>query len=152
MKPTTYPKMMPPMWTLIGVLLMLSLHFMFSITQVVPTFWRLLGLFPIVLGLALSYAAERQFRQIGTTVHPSGETSKLVTNGLYRFSRNPMYLGMALVLLGVAFLLGSLTPFGVIPLFLWWISSQFIPREEHTLSTQFGNDWLEYKAQVRRWI
>ena len=75
-----------------------------------------------------------------------------MTDGLYRFSRNPMYLGMALVLVGVAILLGSLTPFGVVAFFVGWIHIQFIRREEEMLSTQFGQDWLEYKAQVRCWI
>jgi protein-S-isoprenylcysteine O-methyltransferase Ste14 len=149
---TTYPKVMPPMGMLGGILLMLILHFVFPIIQIVPTFWKLLGFLPLMLGLALSFAAERQFRQVGTTVHPSGETSQLVTDGYYRYSRNPMYLGMGLTLLGVALLLGSLMPFGVIALFTWWIKTQFIRREEDMLATQFGNDWLEYKARVRRWI
>jgi len=105
-----------------------------------------------VLGVAISYAAERQFIQMGTTVHPSGVTNQLVTEGFYHYSRNPMYLGMVLALLGVALLLSSLTPFGVIPPFTWWIRSQFIRREEQRLATQFGQDWLEYKAQVRGWI
>jgi protein-S-isoprenylcysteine O-methyltransferase Ste14 len=140
------------MWTFIGVLLMLILHFVFPIVQIVPAFGRLIGLLPLGVGLALSFMAERQFVQVGTTVHPTGVTSQLVTDGFYRFSRNPMYLGMVLALLGVALLLGSLMPFGVILLFLWWIGSQFIRREEDMLATQFGNDWLEYKARVRRWI
>ena len=140
------------MWTLIGVLLMLALHFVFPIMQIVPALGRLIGLLPLGIGLALSFVAERQFVQVGTTVRPMGVTSQLVTDGIYRYTRNPMYLGMVLALLGVAMLLGSLTPFGVIPLFMWWISSQFIRREEAKLATQFGQDWLEYKARVRRWI
>ena len=59
---------------------------------------------------------------------------------------------MALVLVGVALLLGSLAAFGVIALFVGWIYIQFIRREEQMMSTQFGQDWLEYKADVRRWI
>ena len=140
------------MWTLIGVLLMLALHFMFPIVQIVPAFGRLIGLLPLGAGLVISFMAERQFIQVGTSVNPTGATNQLVTDGFYRYSRNPMYLGMALALVGVALLLGSLTPFGVIPLFQWWISTQFIRREEQRLATQFGQDWLEYKARVRRWI
>jgi protein-S-isoprenylcysteine O-methyltransferase Ste14 len=137
---------------LIGVLLMLILHFGFPGWQIVPTFGRLIGLLPLAIGLAISYAAERQFIQVGTTVHPSGETCQLVTDGIYHYSRNPMYLGMTLTLLGVAMLLGTLTPLVVIPLFIGWIKRQFIRQEEQMLATQFGEDWLEYKAQVRRWI
>lgn len=131
---------------------MLGFHFLFPITQIVPGLWRFLGLLPLGLGLAISYAAENQFQQAGTTVNPFKESSRLVTDGWYRFSRNSMYLGMALVLVGVGLLLGSLTPFGVIVIFVGWIDIQFIRREEKMLSTQFEQDWLEYKARVRRWI
>jgi protein-S-isoprenylcysteine O-methyltransferase Ste14 len=149
---TSYPKIMPPTVLLVAVLLMLGLHFLLPVTQIVPGIWRLQGLLPLCLGLAISFASEKQFHQAGTTVHPFKESSRLVTDGLYRFSRNPMYLGMALILVGVALLLGSLTPFGVVAIFVGWIQFQFIRREEQMLYTQFGQDWLEYRARVRRWI
>ena len=57
-----------------------------------------------------------------------------------------------LVLLGIALLLGSLVTFIVVAVFIGWIDIQFIRREEEMMSTQFGQDWLEYKARVRRWI
>lgn len=151
-KTTTYLKVLPPTYLLVAVLLMLVLHFVLPIIQAVPGLWRLSGLLPLIAGIAISYLAERQFLRAGTTVRPFQESKAFVTDGLYRFSRNPMYLGMVLVLLGVALLLGSLTPFGLIPLFIWWTGNQFIRREERMLATQFGQDWLEYKAQVRRWI
>ena len=151
-KAITIPKIMPPLGLLIAVLSMLGLHFLSPGTQVLPGFWPLLGLVPLGLGLVLSYAAENQFRQAGTTVQPFEESNQLVMDGLYRYSRNPMYLGMALILFGVALLLGSLTPFGVIGLFVIWIHFQFIRHEERMLFTQFGQDWLEYKAKVRCWI
>ena len=147
-----YSKLLPPTIVLIAVLLILALHFILPVTQIVPGFWRLLGLLPLGLGLWISFAAEKQFRQAGTTVQPFEESTDLVTNGWYRFSRNPMYLGMALILLGAAILFGSLAPFGVLLLFVVWIDTQFIRREEQMLSTQFGQDWLEYNAYVRRWL
>ncbi len=147
-----YPKILPPTALLVVVLLMVALNFLFPLMHIVPGFWRLLGILPLGLGLAISYAAENQFRQVDTTVNPFKESSQLVTDGLYRFSRNPMYLGMALILVGSAFLLGSLMPFSMIALFVGWIHIQFIRHEEEMLSTQFGQDWLEYKVRVRRWI
>ena len=147
-----YPKILPPTYLLGSILLMLGLHFLFPISQLMSGLWRLIGILPLVLGIVISYAAEKQFHKVGTTVHPFEDSSQLVTDGLFRFSRNPMYLGMVLILLGVAFLLGSLTPFGVVPLFWLWIDIQFIRREEQMLDTHFGRDWLEYKTQVRRWI
>jgi protein-S-isoprenylcysteine O-methyltransferase Ste14 len=151
-KTTSFPKILPPTLLFVAVLLMIALHLLFPIMQVVPVFWRLLGVLPLGLGLAISYMAEKQFHQAGTTVQPSEVSSCLVTDGLYRFSRNPMYLGMVLILLGVAFLLGSLTPVWVIVFFAGWIHIQFICHEEEMLLTQFGQDWLEYKARVRPWI
>jgi protein-S-isoprenylcysteine O-methyltransferase Ste14 len=147
-----YSKTLPPTLLLVAVILMLGLHFLFPIMQMVPGFWPLLGLIPLGFGIFISYAAENQFHQAGTTIQPFEESSRLVTDGWYRFSRNPMYLGMAFVLFGVALLFGSLTPFGVIVIFVGWIDIQFIRREEEMLSTQFGPDWLEYRARVRRWI
>lgn len=151
-KTISFPKILPPTLLLAALLLMIALHLLFPIMQVVPVFWRLLGIFPLGLGLVVSYKAEKQFHQAGTTVQPFEGSSCLVTEGLYRFSRNPMYLGMVLILLGVALLLGSLTPLWVIAFFIGWIHIRFIRHEEEMLFAQFGLDWLEYKARVRRWI
>lgn len=148
----TYPKILPPTGMLAALLLMLALHFVFPVWQDPPVVYRLLGFIPLGLGIYTSYAAEKAFHRFGTAVHPFHESSTLVTDGLFGFSRNPMYLGMVTVLLGAALLLGSLTPFGIIPIFTGWIEAQFIRREEAMLATQFGQDWLEYKASVRRWI
>ena len=148
----SYPKILPPTGLLIAILLALGLHFVVPTALIVPGAWRLLGILPVILGVVISYAAEKQFHQAGTTVQPFKESSQLVTQGLYRFSRNPMYLGMALVLLGVALLLCSLISFLVVIIFAGWIHFQFIRYEEQMLAPQFGQDWLEYKESVRRWI
>jgi protein-S-isoprenylcysteine O-methyltransferase Ste14 len=151
-KMNSNPKILPPTGMLIAVLLILALHFLFPITPFMPGFWQLLGLFPLVLGLAISYAAENQFRRVDTTVQPFDESSRLVTDGLYRFSRNPMYLGMTLVLFGIAILMGSLVPLVVVAFFIGWIQICFVRKEEAMMLTQFGQDWLEYKSSVRRWF
>ncbi len=72
--------------------------------------------------------------------------------GVFRLSRNPIYLGYVLLLVGVAFLLGRLTPFFVIPFFIVLIERLFIPMEEKMLTAKFGQSYLEYQEQVRRWI
>ena len=151
-KAITYPKILPPTLLLVSLMLMFGLHFLFPAVQMLPALGNLAGLFPFGLGILINIVADRQFKQAKTTVKPFEESNELVTTGLYRFSRNPMYLGMVLILLGLAILLGSLTPFSVLTVFVWWIDVQFIRHEEQMLATQFGQDWLEYKAQVRRWI
>jgi protein-S-isoprenylcysteine O-methyltransferase Ste14 len=131
---------------------MLGLHFIFPVFEVISVPWNLLGLLPLAVGVVIDYNADALFKRARTTVQPFRESSVLVTRGPFRISRNPMYLGFVLFLLGVAFLLGSLTPFGVIPMFISWIQIQFICVEEQMLAEQFGQDWLEYKAKVRRLV
>ena len=88
----------------------------------------------------------------GTTLHPFGEPTALVTDGPYRFSRNPLYLSLALLLLGAAVYLGSLTPFVVVPAFVWAINASFIRPEEAKLAAAFGDAYRDYCRRVRRWL
>lgn len=92
------------------------------------------------------------FKLAGTTIKPFQESKTLVTTGIFRFSRNPMYLGFALILVGAAILLGSLTPFFVIPVFVILTEKQFIISEEIMLERTFGTAFLDYKRRVRRWL
>jgi steroid 5-alpha reductase family enzyme len=92
------------------------------------------------------------FRDAKTTVRPFQESAALVTDGAYRISRHPMYLGFVLILLGPAVLLGSLTPFFVVPIFAVVMDRVFIVVEERMLAEEFGQAWLSYKAKVRRWV
>lgn len=89
-----------------------------------------------------------------TTVNPLSpkNTTDLVITGLYRISRNPMYVGMLLMLLGYAVWLGSLTSFLVVPLFYFLITKMQIKPEEVILEKNFGQEYLNYKNSVRRWL
>jgi protein-S-isoprenylcysteine O-methyltransferase Ste14 len=78
--------------------------------------------------------------------------SALVTSGLYRFTRNPMYLGFILILIGTAILLGSLTPFFVVPAFWLLLDRLFINLEEQNLALKFVARWEMYKSRTRRWL
>ena len=151
-KTISQPKIFPPTLLFLAMMLMSGLHFLFPFAQVLLIWGRLIGLLPLVVGISINILADNQFKRANTTVRPFEESDWLVTTGLYHYSRNPMYLGMVLILFGVALLLGSLTPFGVLLLFFGYVDLQFVRREEQMLATQFGQDWLEYKARVRRWI
>ncbi|MGD8933335.1 MAG: isoprenylcysteine carboxylmethyltransferase family protein, partial [Gammaproteobacteria bacterium] len=72
--------------------------------------------------------------------------------GVYRLSRHPMYLGMIFILTGVALLLGSLSPYIIIPIFAFLMDSTFISTEESMLDTRFDDEWRKYKSTVRRWL
>ena len=75
-----------------------------------------------------------------------------MTEGPFRYSRNPMYLGFVLVLAGIGILLGSLTPLFVIPAFAALMDRQFIQMEEQMLRAAFGAKWQDYASRTRRWL
>jgi protein-S-isoprenylcysteine O-methyltransferase Ste14 len=152
MNKTPHNKLLPPTILLITLLLMLGLHFLFPVFRIIPALWNLLGLLPVTVGIAINYLADESFKRARTTVNPFLQPNTLVTSGVFEISRNPMYLGFVLILIGVAILLGSLTPFGVIPLFVWLITVRFIHIEEKNLAANFGLEWSAYKVKVRRWL
>ena len=77
---------------------------------------------------------------------------RAMTDGPYRLTRNPIYVGMVLVLAGVALLLGGIAEWFVLPVFIWLIARNVIPVEESMLEERFGQEYQEYRARVRRWI
>ena len=107
-----------------------------------------------VTGLLCILVSAWRFKSADTTVNPMrpSETKTLVTKGLYRFSRNPMYFGMLLLLVGWAILLFTLTSWLGIPLFIWYMNQFQIKPEEAILQKTFGEGYQKYMAQVRRWI
>ena len=145
-------KILPPTYLLISILVMVDLGLVFPIPRVIPPFWNLLGLLPVAFGVLLNLVADRAFQQAHTTVKPFFQSSSLVTEGAYQVSRNPMYLGFALVLIGIAILLRSLAPYLVIALFVLVIDRVFIRVAEQMLADQFGGKWEAYRKQTRRWI
>jgi protein-S-isoprenylcysteine O-methyltransferase Ste14 len=142
----------PPSYMLVGVLSMLVLHYLFPIVALIPKPWILLGVFPMALGIWINLIADKQFKEAQTAIKSFGDPSILIIKGVYRFSRNPMYLGMAMVLFGVAFFLGSLTPLVIVPIFIWLVNEIFIKFEERKLEEEFGQAFFEYASRVRRWI
>ena len=142
----------PPVYFLVALGVMALLH---AAVPVLPLFvapYRCAGIVVIALALGLAAWGALLFRRAGTGIVPFSPATALVTRGPYRFTRNPMYLGMAGTLLGAAILLGSLTPFVVIPAFMAVIAERFIAREEAMLEQAFGAAYLDYKARVRRWL
>ncbi len=108
----------------------------------------------LALGLLLNLLPKWTFGRVRTTVNPlrPASTTVLVTGGLYRYSRNPMYLGQALVLLGALLLLRNALPLLVVPLFVAWITRLQIVPEERVLAARFGARYEAFRSQVRRWL
>lgn len=145
-------RILPPTWLLIAILSMVALHLALPLAVVIPPFWNLLGFLPLALGIALNLQADRLFHRQATTVNPFGQPTALLTSGPFRFSRNPMYLGFVLILLGIAFLLRTLTPYLVILFFFLLIHNAYIRFEERSLADRFGSAWEAYRRSTRRWI
>lgn len=102
--------------------------------------------------LALDGSAMARFRRAGTPVIPFQPSTALVVDGPYRISRNPIYLGMAALYVGLAFLLGIMWALLLLPFVLIAVDRLVIAREEPYLERRFGQDYVEYKKRVRRWV
>ena len=155
-RPTPPPagqgKILPPAWFFAAILVQLFGHFVVPIAQIVHWPWDLLGAALIFAGFGITVYADSQFKRVNTPVHPYEKPMTLVTDGVFSFTRNPMYLGLAVALLGIAMVLGTVTPFLVPPLFVWLITVRFIAREEANLAAQFGETYHAYARRVRRWL
>lgn len=115
---------------------------------------RSAGILLIAIGLGISLGGVLTFRRARTTINPTrpGSASALVCSGIYGFSRNPMYLGVLLILVGWAVLLSNpLAAIGPIAFVLYMNRFQIAP-EEKALSSLFGAEFAAYKARVRRWL
>ena len=113
-----------------------------------------LGLFLLLLGIGIAISGVLEFRLSSTTVDPRypDKTSSLVDTGVYRFTRNPMYLGMLLSLLSIVVYFGSLISILWCLSFILYMNQFQIKPEEKMLKEIFGSDYLDYLQRVRRWI
>ena len=145
-------KIMPTTYLLIAILAVIAIHFLFPAAMIIPPVWNLIGIVPLGLGVGINLVADGAFHKVNTTVRPFEESSALVTDGVFKISRNPMYLGFVLVLIGVAVLLRSLSPYVVILAFVILIQVMFITVEEQMLAEKFGPGWQEYRRRTRRWL
>lgn len=116
--------------------------------------WTRLAGLPLAAGIALGAAALMKFRQARTSVNPVdlSKTSRLVSDGIFRITRNPMYLGLTLLLSGWAVWLGAASPWLIPPLFVIVITIVQIIPEEQMLGRLFGEQYLAYQRRVARWI
>ncbi len=147
-------KIPPPVVTLVGALILVAVdRFVPDFSYDYPGSWFIGGAI-MLAGGAIDLLAAGLFRSKGTTVNPIKveNATKLVTTGLFALSRNPMYLGMAMFLLGLGIGLGThVTPVVVVAFVIWMNTSQ-IAREEKAMEDLFGEEYRAYRAKVRRWI
>ena len=144
-------KIPPPIVTLIFIFLIA-----FSNRIVEPfsfEFQMPLGVVIIICGLAVLILAVRVFKQLETTINPMQplQASKLATTGPFKFTRNPMYLGMSIMLIGFGVIFGAKLTVCLLALFVLYITFFQIMPEERAMEQKF-DDWEDYSAKVRRWL
>lgn len=142
----------PPLVALITILLLLGSAYVWPGLSLGGS-W-IAGLVLVLLGLALTISSARRFHRAGTTLNPIdvAQASALVTSGSFRYSRNPMYLGMAVVITGTGIWTGHAALLILLPAFILWINRFQIAPEEAAMHQKFGQDYADYCARVRRWI
>ncbi|HMB46120.1 MAG TPA: isoprenylcysteine carboxylmethyltransferase family protein [Candidatus Methanoperedens sp.] len=136
------------------ILLILSiwLNFIFPIRAILYAPYTYFGIIIICFGIAIGLWSRSLFLKSKTTLSPFESPTSLVTSGPFHISRNPIYLGMTAILLGIAIFLGTLVTFTFPALFMMIIETLFIPDEERKLEKIFGEQYKEYKNKVRQWI
>jgi protein-S-isoprenylcysteine O-methyltransferase Ste14 len=106
----------------------------------------------IALGLGVMLWAIWTFTRARTSVLPFRPATAMVTSGPYRLSRNPMYVGLTLLYVGLSLLTGMAWPLVMLPVALWALTALVIRREERYLGAEFAAEYDAYRARVRRWL
>ncbi len=146
------PRLTPNACLVILIALSLALHFYFPVAEVIHFPATMVGVFVSVAGFVVSTAANVSLLKHRTTTKPFEKPSELIETGIFRYSRNPVYLGMLLVLTGIDVYLGSLTALAVPLVFFLILNTTIIPFEEQKLQEVFDERYTAYKKSVRRWI
>ena len=142
----------PPAYFLVLLLISIALGVFLPVVKILHLPYTYVGIAPIAIGVVLNLWADPLFKKNKTPVKPHLKPTALMTSGVFQFTRNPMYLGMTLILFGVSICVGSLTAF-VSPVAFFFISERrFILPEEAVMENLFGEKYLEYKRRVRRWV
>ena len=145
-------KTIPPVYFLAALLLMAVLAHLMPIAHLIYVPVRLCGGVIILTGLAITTTGAWTFKHVNTPIRPFEQATTLVITGIYRYTRNPMYFGMLIMLVGYWIALGKLSPVFVIPIFFFVLLEGFVKQEEEFLEKIFGDKYLGYKSSVRRWV
>ena len=142
----------PPLLFVLPIIAALALEWVVPTSFLHGAFRWILGAIFFLAGVALNIAGFVTQKRAGTDSIPFNPSTRIVAHGLYRFSRNPMYLGFALCTFGLAILVNSAWVLLAVPIGLILIDRIVIVREERYLEHKFGEEYLNYKRHVRRWI
>ena len=143
-------KIFPPTHFYIYLIISILLHYALPLKQIINYPFYLIGFLLFMIGAGLNVWADQLLKKYKTTVKPNEKPTALIETGAFKISRHPMYLGMALILLGAGFILGSITSFIGVVLFVTAMEIAFIPKEEKNLQEEFGERFENYRKKVRR--
>ena len=145
-------KILPPQLFYISIVLMVLLHFLVPLKILLSFPVTLIGIVSLVVGAMMAIREKKRFAKVKTNIKTFDKPDKLLTDGLYKYSRNPMYLGFVIALLGVWLLLGSLSPLLIVLIFIFITNTVYISFEEKMMEDTFGELYFAYKNKTRRWI
>lgn len=145
-------KILPPGYLLISLTLMILTYWLVPGVVIAPGPVRMFGVVFVVLGILLNIASKKAMKKAQTPVSPFAKTTSLITGGVYSLTRNPMYLGLVLLLVGVSILMGNLLPMIITLLFALIMHNRFVKMEEEKLAAQFKEEWYDYRKSTRRWL
>ena len=145
-------KIRPPFIAISYLLIAFGLDLLFPTKKIIIFPNNLIGVLIIVGGISLVVSAAILFKKEGTPKNPFKKPTVMISSGPYKFTRNPMYVGVTLVSLGISVLIGTYIMFLAPLAFLLTINFTFIPREEKIMENLFGQKYLDYKKKVRRWL
>jgi protein-S-isoprenylcysteine O-methyltransferase Ste14 len=145
-------KILPPTYFALCLVIAVVLHFLIPIKQIIIYPLNFLGFLFFIIGGILNIWTDQLFKKYKTTVKPDEKPSSFIQTGPFKISRNPMYLGMAILLAGAGFILGSIISFTGALLFIAAMEIAFIPGEENRLREKFGEEFNTYRKKVRRWL
>jgi len=144
-------KDIPPTYFLIAVIMAAIPHFFLAQYNIILFPFNWLGLVPLFLGFLLIAQARNELEKFSTP-HNFSPSTILVQSGVFNFSRNPMYLGMILTLVGITILFQNPLSLLAPAFFFLVIALKFIPFEEKKMAAEIGEPYLQYKQNVRRWL
>lgn len=146
------PRIIPPLYFLAGLIIMILLNSFAPIGRWLYYPSKYIGIIFIVAGVFLGIGSGMLFRRLGTNPQPGARANLIVTKGPFRYTRNPMYLGLIVTLIGTSILLGTISPLFVIPIVFLILHTQFVLREEKWMEEWFGQPYLNYKNKTPRWL
>ena len=145
-------KIYPPLMVLAGILAQLLIGYVAPVQPILNETWQYIGVGLMLFGFAVILLVARGFRKNETTIIPDGQPSTLMENGLFAYSRNPIYLSMTIFLLGSALAVGQIWALAIVPVFVLLVRQIWIVKAEESLEAEFGQIYRNYKMRVRRWL